>query len=115
MECPFCHQEAIWCENKEIYGRNYGKSYMCYYCKPCDAYVGCHQNTTRPLGTLADKELRKLRHQCHEQFDKMWSDNKDRKWAYEWLQSKMKLHKTQAHIAKLDKDQCRQLLELLKN
>lgn len=61
MNCPYCNKKAIWCENKEIYGRNYGKSYMCYYCKDCDAYVGCHNNTKKPLGRMANKELRELR------------------------------------------------------
>ena len=50
MICPYCNKEAKWCENKVIYGKNYGKSYMCYYCKDCDAYVGCHNNTKFPNG-----------------------------------------------------------------
>lgn len=55
MICPYCKRPAKWVENKEIYGKNYGKSYMMWLCKPCDAYVGCHNNTKEPLGTLANK------------------------------------------------------------
>ena len=74
MICPYCKKEARWCENKEIYGKNYGKSYMCYYCKPCDAYVGCHNNSTRPLGTMANQELRNWRMEAHKHIDSLWKD-----------------------------------------
>lgn len=72
MNCPYCNKIALWCENKEKYGRNYGKSYMCYWCKPCDAYVGCHNNTKKPLGTMANKELRQWRMKVHEHIDPVW-------------------------------------------
>ena len=72
MKCPYCGKDAKWCENKEIYGRNYGKSYMCYFCKPCDAYVGCHNNTERPLGIIANAELRALRKKVHLHMDPYW-------------------------------------------
>lgn len=76
MNCPYCNKEAKWCENKEIYGKNYGKSYMCYLCKDCDAYVGCHQNTVRPLGTMANKELRMWRRKVHAYIDPLWLSKK---------------------------------------
>lgn len=81
MNCPYCEKEAIWVENKEIYGRNYGKSYMCYLCKDCDAYVGCHNNTKTPLGTLANKELREERRRTHEVLDPLWMSKRDRRKA----------------------------------
>ena len=76
MTCPYCGKKAQWCENKIIYGRNYGKSYMCYYCADCDAYVGCHQNTQIPLGTMANKELRGLRIKAHNLIDPLWKSGK---------------------------------------
>ena len=82
MICPFCNKKAIWCENKEIYGRNYGKSYMIYLCKPCDSYVGCHNNTKNPLGTMANRETREFRNKAHSVFDKLWNNKKERKLAY---------------------------------
>ena len=74
MNCPYCRKEAEWVENKAIYGRNYGKSYMTYFCKTCDAYVGCHQNTRRPLGTMANKELREWRVKAHTNIDAYWKE-----------------------------------------
>lgn len=115
MKCPYCSNEAEWCENSKIYGRNYGKSYMVWYCQPCDAYVGCHNNTKKPLGTMANKELRKLRMACHSLFDKFWSNKNSRKACYSWLQWKMKLLPQEAHIGNFNKEKCLELLEHLKN
>ena len=74
MFCPYCGKKARWCENKEVYGRNYGRSYMCYYCKSCDAYVGCHNNSKTPMGTMANKKLRSLRNEVHRILDPIWQE-----------------------------------------
>ena len=67
--CPYCGKVSEWVENKEVYGVNYGKSYMIYLCRDCRAYVGCHENSRRPLGTMANKELRGLRRRAHMNID----------------------------------------------
>ena len=85
MKCNYCGKEAEWVENKEIYGKNYGKSYMVWLCRDCDAYVGCHNNTKEPLGILANKELRELRKQAHALFDPIWKEKGSRAKAYAWL------------------------------
>src|SRR4051812_45712379 len=72
MECPYCKKEVPWISNEEVYGKRYGKSYMCYYCRDCDAYVGCHENTRRALGTMANKELREWRMKAHAAIDPLW-------------------------------------------
>ncbi len=74
MNCNYCGKPAEWVENKEVYGRNYGKSYMMWLCGDCDAYVGCHNNTRQSKGTLANKELRGLRKQAHTLFDPLWKE-----------------------------------------
>ena len=76
MICPYCKKEAEWVPNENVYGKRYGKSYMCYYCKPCDAYVGCHNNTKQPLGTMANKELRDWRIKAHAVIDPIWKSGK---------------------------------------
>jgi len=114
MTCPYCGKLAEWCSNEKIYGRRYGKSYMAYYCQPCDAYVGCHNNTPQALGIMANKELRKLRTDCHKLFDKFWVGKNARKACYAWLQWKMKLPPNLAHIGMFDKEKCLKLLEILK-
>lgn len=90
MTCPYCGNEAVWCENKAVYGRNYGKSYMCHYCKPCDAYVGCHNNTREALGTLANRELRQFRMKVHAHIDPWWREGKvKRGWLYARLSKEL--------------------------
>lgn len=90
MICPFCNKEAIWCENKEIYGKNYGKSYMCWLCKPCKAYVSCHNNTKNPQGTMATAELREWRKKVHKHIDPLWTSGfMDRNKLYSILSKKM--------------------------
>ncbi len=37
------------------YQKNYGPIWKCV---PCDAYVGCHKGTERPLGLVADAATR---------------------------------------------------------
>ncbi len=110
MICPYCGEPAIWCENKEIYGKNYGKSWMCYLCKPCDAYVGCHNNTEKPLGIMANKELRAWRRQAHAAFDPLWKGNKNRSRGrtYELLAKELG---KQIHIGESDIQTCQKVIE----
>ncbi len=109
MKCPYCGSEARWVENKEIYGKNYGNSFMCYLCKPCDAYVGCHQNTKRPLGSMANAELRNLRKKAHSIIDPYWKDG-----MYERKEMYGKLSKAlgrEVHVAESNEDQCKEIIE----
>ncbi len=109
MICPYCKKEAIWSENKIIYGRNYGISYMCYYCKPCDAYVGCHNNTRKPLGTMANKELRGWRKKAHAVIDPLWKTNgMKRKEVYAMLKNKFG---KDIHIGEADIGLCKEIIK----
>jgi len=77
MKCNHCGKEAVWVENKEVYGRNYGKSYMIWLCRDCNAYVGCHNNTKEPMGKiLAKADLRKARKEAHASIDPLWQSRK---------------------------------------
>ncbi len=79
VACPSCGKEAEWIPNEQVYGRRYGKSYMCWYCRTCDYYVGCHNNTKKPLGTMVGKELRQLRRAVHAKIDPLWQSGKVRR------------------------------------
>src|SRR5580700_2416837 len=68
--CPYCEQPAKLVDSAEIYGgRSYGWAYLC---SPCRAYVGCHDGTKRPLGRLANADLRAAKIRAHDAFDKLW-------------------------------------------
>lgn len=110
MICPFCNKEAEWCENKAIYGRNYGKSFMCYYCKDCDAYVGCHNNTRKPLGTMANKELREWRRKTHYHIDPIWKEGKmPRKSFYGFIS---KILGFEFHVGEADIELCKKVCSM---
>ena len=108
--CPKCNKPAPWVENSAKYGRRYGKSYMCYFCKPCGTYVGCHNNTRRPLGTMADAYTMKLRRNAHTLFDKLWKSGKvSRRDCYKWLSEKMG---KETHIGESNAEQCKKIIAL---
>ena len=54
--CDYCGRETEYVDSKVIYGKSYGKIYLC---RNCMAYVGVHKGTDKPLGRLANAELRK--------------------------------------------------------
>lgn len=109
LTCPYCKNAARWCSNEERYGRRYGQSYMCYWCKDCDAYVGCHQNSKKPLGSMANAELRKLRILAHAVIDPLWRSGKmDRRQMYRMLSEK--LGRT-VHIGWSDEKDCKEIIE----
>lgn len=106
MKCPYCNKEAEYIDSKYYYSN--GKSYgMMYLCRPCDAYVGTHKNSGKPLGTMANKELRELRKKCHLLFDPLWkSGMMTRKQAYKYLEDNTGVK----HIAWADEDDCNVIL-----
>ena len=111
MNCPYCNKEAIWTENKAIYGKNYGRSYMSYYCKPCDAYVGCHNNTRKPLGTMANAETREARKLAHLLFDPLWKNGiMSRDKAYKKLSNHFG---KEIHIGESDIKTCQEICVFL--
>ena len=46
--------------------------WVCSNYPKCDAYVGCHEGTTLPLGRPANARLRTLKAEAHKQFDPIW-------------------------------------------
>ena len=70
-----------------------------YQCQNCNARVGCHRGTVRPLGDLANEVLRLKRIETHQVFDAYWTERgMSRTQAYRWLAKKMHLPERKAHI-----------------
>ena len=44
--CDYCGRETEYVDSKVIYGKSYGKIYLC---RNCMAYVGVHKGTDKPL------------------------------------------------------------------
>lgn len=115
-KCPYCGSDTTLCDSSRVYfGKSYGMIYLCNNYPKCDAYVGVHRGTTRPLGRLANKELRELKMKVHSLFDKLWMNRgMKRSEAYALLAGLMGLKKRKCHIALFDNDMCKKAYEVLK-
>lgn len=123
LKCPYCGGKARLRDYSFIYHNNKykGKVFVCENFPKCDSYVGCHPNTTRPLGRLANKKLRHLKAKAHEWFDPLWKNrcfdhdksmSKNRSLAYKWLASELHLTDNQCHIGKFDAGTCQKIIKL---
>jgi hypothetical protein len=110
--CPYCNQPAEWTSNAAVYGREHGKSWMMWLCRcqPGFVYVGCHQNSRTPLGTMANKELRAWRIKAHAAIDPIWKDGRmQRQEVYDWLSERRGFR---VHVGESDIAACRQIIHL---
>lgn len=111
--CPYCGGESILVDSSVIYGKSYG---LIYLCSPCNAYCGVHKGTIVSLGRLANKELREMKKAAHRSFDAIWKGfKKSRSAMYKRLSELMGIPPEQTHIGMFDVDQCKRVIELLKN
>lgn len=110
--CPYCEKLSELVESKVIYPRsvkNYGSFYLC---RPCWAYVGCHDNTTTPLGRLANADLRAAKMAAHSSMDKIWrSGFMRRNQTYAWLAKTLRIHPNACHIGMFDVKTCLRVIQ----
>ncbi len=84
-----------------------------YQCQNCNARVGCHKGTTKPLGNVANEALRLKRIETHHIFDAFWtSRHMTRANAYRWLSQQMRLPAKETHIGGFEMDQCQMVIDL---
>lgn len=110
--CPYCGQpsklvggEVIYPHRPDLYDKQF------YRCEPCDAYVGCHGKTKKPLGRLANAGLRKLKMAAHRSFDRLWKDGEmGRSDAYAWLAEQLDIPGDECHIGMFDEARCKQVI-----
>lgn len=119
LYCPYCAGEAKLVKGDSIYkGIDLdsilaGNSY--WHCEGCDAYVGCHDGTDTPLGSLANHELRVMRNDAHRAFDRLWrSGGMTRNRAYKWLAEKLGIPVNECHVAMFGMEMCRKVLIISK-
>lgn len=119
--CPYCGKQAeFWAHSRLFYqGVDHGPLWACP--GRCEAWVGCHEGTKKPLGRLANKELRQWKVKAHAAFDPLWkrkmqrdgvSKKEARGAAYAWLAGQMGLPPEQVHIGMFDVAQCRKVVEI---
>lgn len=75
IKCPYCHANASLRPASVVYGlnrRSQGKFlYLCDRWPACDAYVSAHDRTHRPMGTLANGDLRHKRILAHRALEQL--------------------------------------------
>lgn len=118
-KCPYCGGKPEYKDSGCVYKKSYG---MIYICQPCQAWVGVHKGTDRPLGRLADKELRDAKILAHFYFDALWKHGVSngrkkgevRKAAYKWLSNELGIIPIHTHIGMFDLETCKKASELCK-
>jgi hypothetical protein len=124
--CDYCRNSAEFLPTSErIYsGRNFGPVWACFN---CNAWVGVHPDTQRPLGRLADARLRRAKRHAHAVFDPLWMKAHTaytdavhsrrvvikiaRSRAYLWLGDQLGLTPDQCHIGLFDVAQCERVID----
>ena len=105
IRCPYCGRPVQFHPASYVYGENNlnPESYL-YVCngypEQCDAYVGAQKVSLKPMGTLANGELRHKRIEAHRALDRIWKEGyMTRRSAYIWLQYRLGLREKDMHIA----------------
>ena len=112
--CNLCHGKVNLIPNKTIYGKSYGSG-LCYACKKCGAYVGTHKpRPTEAMGILANEEMRKLKMECHNIFDRLWTTQNERRGCYHKLANKMGIPLSECHFGYFNTKQLRAALQILR-
>ena len=112
MKCPYCGGNPKLVGGGIIYPHRpdlYSKWF--WQCAPCDAYVGCHPTGTgkKPLGRLADAELRKEKSKTHAAIDPYWKQGRLRRnEVYGILSALMNIDKSKCHVGMFDVPQCKE-------
>jgi hypothetical protein len=114
--CPYCGANSEHVDGKVVYPHRPDLAEKRFWlCRPCDAYVGCHDGTPEPLGRLANAELRKMKSAAHSAFDPLWRDgHMKRSAAYKRLAEHLGLDSEQCHIGMFDVAMCAKVIAFSK-
>jgi len=113
VRCDCCHRQAELVTGREVYRGHRPDLHAKYFwqCRPCNARVGCHPGTQKPLGGLAKPELRLARSRAHAVFDPIWREGTMRRAAaYRWLARK--LNRKEIHIGESDEIMCARIIAI---
>jgi len=128
--CPYCGKPSHPATGREIYPHRpdlWGRGF--FACTPCDAYVGTHRDTGKPLGTLANAPTRAARQAAHAAFDPLWKHlmsvyegvltkkvhSVARTRAYAWLADQMGYeNRADCHIAAMSIEQAQRVVQIIR-
>lgn len=114
MDCPYCGNPAANVGGDVVYPHRPDLAPKRFWvCLPCDARVGCHGTSDRPLGRLANAELRQWKMKAHAVFDPIWKERRmSRGAAYRWLAEMLGVE--EVHIGEQDVAGCKEIVEICK-
>lgn len=116
--CRYCGGMIRLVPASNIYGEAVAKRLglekeRIYQCQNCNARVGCHRGTSRPLGNVANETLRLKRMETHRVFDGFWKRRgMTRSQGYRWLATELGLPKSLTHIGGFEMEQCQKVIDL---
>ena len=115
--CRYCGGVIRLAPARKIYGASTDRLGLAgeniYLCQNCNARVGCHKGTNRPLGNVANEVLRLKRMEAHRVVAALWKSGRmTRTGAYRWLAGELHLRPDRAHIGGFEMDQCQRVIEL---
>lgn len=112
VQCPYCGGAAELVDSVEVYKvQTYGKIWLC---RPCVAYVGVHRKSGAPLGTLADRETRRLRIELHALIDPPWKRKLvSRTEVYAVLRKELGMDEEDCHVSRWDAETCRRVKPII--
>ncbi len=119
--CFHCESDCRLTDGAEIYPPRTDLHHKNFYvCDHCDARVGCHPDTTMPLGHAADKRTRDARSKLHElMLDPLWKSAQDpkpaRRRTYKFLAKALGIEPEQCHTGMFTIERCRDAWRALKD
>ena len=117
VTCPYCRSPAQLVGGDTVYPHlPYLSAKKFWHCARDAAWVGCHEGTERPFGTLANAELRTARMAAHAAFDPIWQSGEVRRVAaYWWLALKLRIDIQGCHIGQFDLETCQHVIKICKD
>lgn len=113
ITCPYCGERATLIDSAIIYRESYGNIYLCSNYPECDSFVGVHNGTDIPHGSLANSKLREIRKTAHARFDQLWqTGGMARNSAYRWLAQQLNIPVDNTHIGYFDLDMCKKVIKI---
>ena len=115
VTCPYCNVPALLVDSAVVFPASRGLIYLCFNWPECDARVGCHGVSHKPLGTPARKLLRGLRIKTHAVLDPFWKEGHlSRCGVYNKLAKAMGIPFSKCHIGLFNEEQCQWVIDFLK-
>lgn len=118
IRCPYCGSNTRVIDSGIVYGQGFGWLVACTRYPQCDAFVGCHPRSMRPLGSVADAATRAARVKAHKVFDVAWRGKKGQRHpagartkAYAWLSKELGVDPELCHIGYFDLEMCGRVVQ----